>query len=78
MELGPPGLFCVKFTLQDQPLVRQGKNLGLQGSASSEAASESKKHIEEGRHRSGSLHFAALQTRLVQRERTFARHSSFS
>jgi hypothetical protein len=59
-------------TLQDQQLVPQGKNLGLQGSASSEAGSESEKHREkEGRHCSGSLHFAALQTQLVQRERTF-------
>jgi len=54
-------------TLQDRLLVPQGKNLGLQGSASSEASSESEKHREkEARHCSGSLHLAALQTQLVQ------------
>jgi hypothetical protein len=34
-------------TLQDQQLAPQGKNLGLQGSASSEAGSESEKHREK-------------------------------
>jgi hypothetical protein len=36
-------------TLQDQQPVPQGKNLGLQGSASSEAISEREKHTQRKR-----------------------------
>ncbi len=59
-------------TLQDQQLVPQDKNFGLQGSAIPEEAWHGEKQGEEqGEHCSGSLRFTSLQTQLFQRERTF-------
>ncbi len=59
-------------TLQDQQLVPQDKNLGLQGSAIPEEAwHREKQGQEQGEHCLGSRRFTALQTQLFQRERTF-------
>jgi hypothetical protein len=58
--------------LQDQELMAQGNDFCLQSCPSSEAGWHGEKQRgEEGKHGSGSLHAAALQIQLVQRERTF-------
>jgi hypothetical protein len=57
---------------QDQEWMAQGKDFSLQSCPSSEAVWHGEKQGDEkGNHGSGSLHAAALQIQLFQRERTF-------
>ena len=63
---------AVVGALQDQELMAQGKDFGLQNCPSSEASWHGEKQGDEkGKYDSGSLHAAALQIQLFQRERIF-------